>query len=145
MAYIDELDRTRIESAIASAEKATSGEVRVVILPGKVPDAVAAAAEEFQRLGMHDTAERNAVLIAVAPDAHQFALYGDAGVHARCGQGFWQDVAGVMEARFRAGHHTEAIIGGVARVGELLAKEFPRRDDDRDELPNEVITRPPVI
>lgn len=141
--FLAQLDTARIERAIADAEKLTSGELRVVFRPGKVADATALARSEFARLGMTATRERNAVLILVAPDARQFALFGDEGVHAKCGDGFWRDVAAAMETHFRAGRHTDAIVEGVARAGALLACEFPYRPDDRDELPNAVVHEPP--
>lgn len=141
--FLSQLDTARIERAIADAEKRTSGELRVIFRPGPVVDATALARTEFSRLGMTATRERNAVLILVAPDARQFALFGDEGVHAKCGDAFWRDVAATMEQKFRAGQHTDAIVEGVARAGELLAREFPYRADDRDELSNSVITEPP--
>jgi uncharacterized membrane protein len=143
--FLAHLDPARIERAIADAERITSGEIRVVFQPGRVADATALAASEFVRLGMTATRERNAVLILIAPDARQFAVYGDEGVHTRCGEGFWREVAAAMEQKFRADDHTGAVVEGVARVGELLAQEFPRRADDRDELANEVLRHPPVI
>lgn len=143
--FLQQLDTGRIERAIADAERLTSGEIRVVFQPGKVESATHLASTEFTRLGMRATRERNAVLILVAPDARQFAVYGDEGVHARCGESFWQTVAAAMEEKFRAADHTGAVVEGVARVGQLLAKEFPRRADDRDELTNDVVQRPPVI
>lgn len=141
--FLSQLDTTRIERAIADAEKRTSGELRVVFRAGRVADATALARSEFARLGMTATRERNAVLILVAPDARQFALFGDEGVHAKCGDAFWREVATAMEQKFRAGQHTDAVVEGVARAGELLAREFPYRADDRDELSNSVITEPP--
>lgn len=141
--FLAQLDTARIERAIADAEKLTSGELRVVFHPGKVADATALARTEFIRLGMTATRERNAVLILIAPDARQFALYGDEGVHAKCGESFWRDVAAAMEVKFRAGQHTDAVVESIARAGELLAREFPHRPDDRDELPNAVVRDPP--
>lgn len=141
--FLAQLDTARIERAIADAEKRTSGELRVVFRPGAVDDAPALARTEFVRLGMTQTRESNAVLIVVAPDARQFALFGDEGVHTKCGDAFWREVAAAMELKFRAGQHTAAIIEGVARAGELLAREFPYRADDRNELSNTVVTEPP--
>lgn len=141
--FLAQLDTARIERAIADAEKRTSGELRVVFRPGAVDNATALARAEFARLGMTSTRERNAVLILIAPDARQFALFGDESVHAKCGDAFWREVASAMELKFRAGQHTDAVIEGVARAGELLAREFPYRADDRNELPNTVVTEPP--
>lgn len=143
--FLQRIDSVRIERAIRDAEARTSGEIRVVFQPGEVDDATTLAAQEFTRLEMHATRERNAVLLLVAPDARQFALYGDEGVHAKCGDRFWSDVAAAMEERLRAGAHTDAIVLGVERIGALLAREFPRQADDRDELPNDVVQHPPVI
>ncbi|MBX3738654.1 MAG: TPM domain-containing protein [Candidatus Didemnitutus sp.] len=141
--FLAQLDTARIERAIADAEKLTSGELRVVFQAGEVTDVTQLAHDAFARLGMTSTRERNAVLILIAPDARQFALYGDAGVHAKCGDDFWRNVAAAMEQKFRTGQHTDAVIEGIARAGELLAREFPHRPDDRDELPNTVVQDPP--
>jgi len=108
----------------------------------KVDDPTARAAQEFARLKMHRTAARNGVLFLVAPDARTFAVFGDQGIHEKCGDDFWRGVAAVMESHFRAGDPTTALVEGIARAGELLATEFPRQSDDIDELPNQVITRP---
>lgn len=139
------VDHSRIQQAIADAELRTSGEIRVILYPRGVDDALAAAKEEFVRLGMTHTRERNAVLILVAPSSHTFAIVGDVAVHARCGSNFWADVARQMEARFRQGQFTEGLVDAVTITGGLLAAEFPRSDDDRNELPDDVVERGVVI
>lgn len=139
------LDRGAIKSAIARAEALTSGEIRVVLYPRGVDDAVATARSEFARLGMHRTRERNAVLILVAPVSQSFAIFGDEGVHARCGEVFWQEVARIMEQAFRRGAFTEGIVGAVEHTGLLLSRHFPRRPDDENELPDDVVDRGVVI
>lgn len=141
--FLSQLDTTRIEQAITDAERATSGEIRVVFHPGDVDDVNALARTTFADLGMAATRERNAVLILVAPDERQFAIYGDSGVHAKCGPEFWREVAAAMESHFRAARPTEAIIEGVTRAGVVLGREFPHRADDRNELPNTVVIDPP--
>lgn len=143
--FISGLDHTRIERAIAAAELRTSGEVRVVIHAGKTDDPLAAAAKEFARLGMHRTRERNAILLLVAPRSRTFAFYGDTAIHEKCGPPFWQDLAAALSAEFRREAFTDGIVTALAKAGELLATHFPRRADDRNELPDTVIERPPVI
>ena len=140
--FSESLEAARIEAAITEAELRTSGEIRVVLQAGKVDDPTARAEKEFAKLKMHQTAERNAVLFFVAPDARRFAVFGDKGIHEKCGPEFWQDVAAAMETHFRAGDPTAALVEGITRAGELLAKEFPRQSDDVDELPNTIIGRP---
>jgi putative membrane protein len=43
-----------------------------------------------------------------------------------------------MEDHFRATRFTEGLVLGIQKAGELLAKHFPRRPDDRNELPDRV-------
>jgi uncharacterized membrane protein len=140
-----EFDRTLVREAIAAAESRSSGEIRVVVCADPVKDALEAARSEFTRLNMQATRERNAVLILVAPASQNFAIIGDQGVDARCGTGFWQTIAADMGSHFGRGQFTDGMIEAVRSVGEVLAKYFPRSADDQNELPDDVVDRPPVI
>ena len=136
--FLGKLDHDRIAKAIATAEATTSGEIRVFIQRGNVADAVSEARAQFERLGMTQTRERNAVLIFVAPRAQKFAVIGDRGVYEKCGQPFWEALTQAMRPHFEAQHFTDAIVHAVREAGSLLAQHFPRRPDDRNELPNAV-------
>ncbi|MGH8093464.1 MAG: TPM domain-containing protein [Chthoniobacterales bacterium] len=136
--FVEKLEHQRIVSAIAAAEKRTSGEIRVFVQHGKIDDPVAAARHRFQKLGMTATRERNAVLIFVAPRSQKFAVIGDIGIHERCGDEFWQRLVKAMQAHFKAENFTDAVIHAIEQTGDLLAEHFPRQPDDRDELPNTV-------
>jgi uncharacterized membrane protein len=138
--FLDTLDHERIVKAIQDAEARSRGEVRVHVSKQAVQDAQTAAARQFEALGMTRTAERNGVLLFVAPVSQTFAVIGDEGIHARCGPDFWKDVTAAMETDFRAGRYTDGIVKGVARVGEALATHFPREEGtaDTNELSDEV-------
>jgi uncharacterized membrane protein len=136
--FIAKLDDQRIVDAIAAAEQQTSGEIRVFIQHGEVADAVVAARERFEKLGMTATRERNAVLIFVAPRSQRFAVIGDAGIHERCGNDFWEGLVDGMRQHLRTENFTDAVVYAIERTGELLSQHFPRQSDDRNELPNEV-------
>ena len=124
--FIKQLPHDTLIAAIRDAEKMTSGEIRVLISHKSVEDPVAAAQKEFVRLGMTKSPERNGVLIFVAPRSRKFAVIGDTGVHAKCGNAFWQELAKTMTEYFRKSEFNEGIIHGVKRAGELLAEHFPR-------------------
>ncbi len=137
-AFLNQLQHDEIVAAIREAEKRTSGEIRVFISRKKVEDPVSAAEAQFVELGMELTRERNGVLIFVAPLAQKFAMVGDEAIHARCGQDFWTQVTDEMSGHFRQSEFTRGIVEGIRKTGELLATHFPRRPDDRNELPNRV-------
>jgi uncharacterized membrane protein len=138
--FLDRLDHERIVAAIAAAEAKTSGEIRVFIQRGNVAsDALPRAEQKFLELGMDRTAERNAILILVAPRAQKFAVVGDEGVHKKCGLLFWQCLVDAMRAHFKKEEFTEALVEAIEEAGKLLAQHFPRRADDRNELSDDVI------
>ena len=136
--FIDQLDDAKIVATIAAAELRTSGEIRVYVSHKVREDAVAAAQARFLKLDMARTRERNAVLIYFAPRTQQFAIWGDAGVHEKCGQELWSETTTQMTPLLKSGRFTEAVIEAVQRVGEALARHFPRRPDDKNELSDHV-------
>ncbi|MDB6015542.1 MAG: hypothetical protein JWR19_31 [Pedosphaera sp.] len=138
--FLNRLQHDEIVAAIRAAEKKTSGEIRVFISRQEPADPIAAAQQHFTRLGMNKTEEKNGVLIFVAPRVRRFAVIGDAGVHRRCGDGFWQEVAAEMSGHFKKEEFTRGILHGVHKAGELLAQHFPRRTGDRNELSDDVET-----
>jgi len=131
-------DSERIVAAIADAERHSTGQIRVHITRQKPDDLLARAVRRFERLGMARTERRNGVLIYIAPRMRQFRILGDVGIHSRCGDDFWKEVAAAMEEHFRRGAFTEGIVKGIERVGEVLARHFPPEGPEHDELPNKV-------
>jgi len=79
--FISRLDEVRIVSAIAEAERKTSGEIRVYISHRRRTDPLAFAQKRFLELGMAKTRHRNAVLIYLVPLTRRFAIVGDEGIH----------------------------------------------------------------
>lgn len=138
MSFFSKLDNARIVSAIGDAERKSSGEIRVHVTLRKPGDLEGRARRRFELLGMTKTADRNGVLFYLAPSVRRFQILGDSGIHERCGPDFWKDVAAGMEESFRRGEFTEGVVRGVEKVGEILARHFPRSSGDRDELPNSV-------
>ena len=80
-------------------------------------------------------------LLFIAPAAQAFAIIGDEGVHRKCGDAFWSELAATMQAGFRRADYTGAVLEGIERAGALLAAHFPPRPDDTNELPNQVVER----
>ncbi len=131
-------DSARIVAAIGKAEEGTSGEIRVHIQKTLDGDIMKAAVAKFNELGMTATAERNGVLIFIARDARQLTILGDEGIHAKVGDNFWSKAVAAMVERFKADDFVGGIEAGVLKAGEALAKHFPRKHDDENELPDEV-------
>ncbi|MFZ4774140.1 MAG: TPM domain-containing protein, partial [Terrimicrobiaceae bacterium] len=138
--FLKALDDERIAEAIRRAENRTSGEIRVFISSRRMPGkpVLERAAAQFAKSGMAATLEHNGVLIYLVPEIQQFAIFGDAGIHGKCGDGFWSEIAEGLRSKMKAGDFSASIIEAVSAIGEALATYFPKRPDDRNELPDTV-------
>ena len=50
--------------------------------------------------------------------------------------GEWEAICKAMEQALRRGQFQQALVDGVQAVSRLVARHFPRRADDRNELPD---------
>lgn len=133
------IDKERIRRAIEKAEKRTSGEIRVSVSQPFWGNVRKAAERAFERLGMTNTKDRNAVLFFVVPARRKFVVLGDSGIHEKVGQEFWQQIVGIVSERFRRGDFTGGLVAGIEVVGEGLAQHFPYdAANDTNELPDDV-------
>jgi uncharacterized membrane protein len=140
--FLSKLEHDQIIEAIRAAESKTSGEIRVYVQRGKLrADSLISAQKKFHRLRMHKTTERNAVLIFIAPRAHKFAVVGDKAIHEKCGEEFWQRVVDGMRGHFQKEKFSHAVVEGIQEIGKVLSAHFPKRSDDRNELPDEIVDR----
>ena len=102
-------------------------------------DAEAAARAQFEKLGMAETAERNGVLIYVAPSSQKFAVIGDQAIHEHCGPASGATWPAPCRTTSAQGLFTDGLVKGVTRTGQALAEKFPRSDSpDHNELADEV-------
>ncbi|PYK69454.1 MAG: hypothetical protein DME45_02125 [Verrucomicrobia bacterium] len=138
--FLRRLDHNRVTQAIKKAEGKSSGQIRVFVQRWKFEgDALPRAERRFFQLGMQKTANRNAVLIFVAPRAQKYAVVGDVGVHEKCGEEFWKKLVNDMRAHFKNQDFNRAIILAISEVGKVLAAHFPRTGDTINELPDEIV------
>jgi len=136
--FLAALDRPRIVDAIGSAERMTSGEIRVHIQPKAYGEIRYVAEKTFERLGMTKTAERIGVLLFIACEEQRFVILGDQGIDSRVPAGFWDDIAAKLHDRFQRSEFTDGIVDAIHSAGEELRTYFPRAHDDVDELANEI-------
>ncbi|MGN0002877.1 MAG: TPM domain-containing protein [Sphingobacterium composti] len=140
MAILNEEEQERVVHAVSVAENMTSGEIRVVVenVVGDNLTAFDKARKYFEQLNMHKTQLRNGVLLYLAIADHQFAIIGDAGINAKVPDDFWENTKEKMLAHFRNGDFVSGLVTGIHDAGEELHHYFPRKEDDINELPNEI-------
>ena len=133
------IDSAKIAEAIRNAELLTSGEIRVYIAKHCKEDALDKASRVFQKLKMHNTAQRNAVLILVCPADHKAAILGDKGINSIIENDFWDNTLSELITYCSKDLITEGICKTVNKVGNLIKQAYPYLEGDINELDNEVI------
>jgi len=136
--FFSKEQQAQILASVREAENETSGEIRVHIESKLKGDVLDRAAWLFKKLGMHKTAERNGVLFYLAVNDKKFAIIGDAGIHAKVPDGFWDDISVLLTKNFKEGKFTEGLSEGILLTGKHLKIHFPHKKDDVNELPDEI-------
>ena len=129
-------------AAIRSAESGTTGELRVFIESRcSYVDAMDKARELFVKLGMANTERRNAVLVYMALDDHQFAIFGDEEIYNKAGgPAFWEGAAVELRVHLKNGEIADGLVACIEKLGKALATYFPYDPEiHRNELPDEIV------
>ncbi len=138
--YFTADQQKQIVDAIKAAEKNTSGEVRIFVESKcKYVNAVDRAQEIFFNLKMEETRDRNAVLLYLAMDDHQIAIFADEGIYKRLGDSYWKAEVKKIISSFRKDDHTSGICAIINDIGLALQDQFPYESTDKNELPDEII------
>ena len=128
----------RIIEAIRTAEKTTSGEIRVHIENSATLDALTRVKELFYLLKMDNTKEANGILFYVAIETRSFAIYGDKGIDERVPENFWKSIIAILEKHFKKSEFTLGLVNGIIATGNQLQKHFPWTMDNKNELKDEI-------
>jgi len=137
--FLSQTEEEAIVAAIQSAEKATSGEIRVHLEAHCAGgDAMKRAQALFHELGMDATAEQNGVLIYLAYEDHLFSIIGDRGINNTVPADFWESTAAIMSRHFKNGAFAEGLIHGIEHAGQQLSAHFPYTKDDKNELDDSI-------
>ena len=137
-ALLSDEDLEAVARAVAEAEGHTSAEVRVHLDHSCPGDALPRAIKVFERLGMHKTAARHGVLVYISVTDRKLAVIGDKGIHERVGEAYWQGLVDAVRARMRQQQSRDGLVHAVSQLGLTLGRHFPRRPEDKNELPDGV-------
>ncbi len=101
-----------------------------------------AAFMQFYASGLYRTRESNGVEIYLSFFEREVVVIGDRGIHEKMGDQHWQKVRDLIIRGMKDGNACQGICNAVEECGKALAEHFPRRHDDVNELPDQVISRP---
>ncbi|HEX2929025.1 MAG TPA: hypothetical protein VHV54_04885 [Candidatus Binatia bacterium] len=95
----------------------------------------------FTEYGLHYTEAHTGILILVSLLEHRVEVFADRGINQKVAAGTWNDIVALLTAGLKSGEACDAFCKAIGRCGEILAAHFPRQPDDKDELPNRLVTR----
>ncbi len=121
-----------------SSEQRTSGEIRIHIEQSSEQEPLEQAAFIFHELGMDQTQLQNGVLIYIAYEDHQAAIYAGKGIHHQVEDDYWSSILDQLIAHFKKQEFEQGIEETVRHVGQKLADLFPSDGRDPNELSNEI-------
>lgn len=136
--FLTKQEEEEIVEAIRSAEKQTSGEIRVHIENKSPGDIFDRAMDVFHELKMDKTKQQNGVLIYVAVKDRNFIIYGDNGINNVVPPHFWESTKDEIVAEFKKGNYKQGLINGILKAGEQLKKHFPYKESEGNQLSDDI-------
>ncbi len=97
------------------------------------------ALQSFYEKGLYKTREASGVLFFISLFERRVWILADKGIYAKIPQQALQEHATAIAQGIKGGNAATALCHEIGRVGEILARHFPARPDDTNELSDEVM------
>jgi putative membrane protein len=97
------------------------------------------AKAQFYLQGVHVTREHSGVLLFVSLAEHYVEIVADQGIHEILGEAHWQGIIQAFVQQVQSGQVVEGFVTAITACGEVMAKHYPRRADDTNELSDGLI------
>ena len=98
------------------------------------------ALRAFYEKQLHTTRDNTGVLFFISLLEHKVWILADTGIYEKISQETLLDYAKKIAAGVKQGQACDALCREIEAVGIVLARHFPVRADDTDELSNQVLT-----
>ncbi len=142
--YLTDEDLGKIKDEIAKVELSTSGEVRLSLREKrrfweKLYQPHELAIKDFEKLGMANTAEKTGIMIFIIFGERFYDILADEGIYEKIPDEVWNKLEAKLKDEFIKGSYINGILSVVKQMGKILAREFPRKEGDVNELSDEVV------
>jgi putative membrane protein len=94
----------------------------------------ARAKQLFIDEGVTETRDRSGVLLFLSEAERRVELLADRGIHERVGKEAWQSTVDKVVGAIHHGQAKAGVLAAIDAIAENLARHFPPRDDDENEL-----------
>lgn len=145
--FLTQEEQVAVEGMIATAEKVTSGEIKVCVVQSskgysgftKKKRVNNRADKEFFELGLDHTVEHTGILVMISLDERMVAVRAGRSIAEKCDISVWNEVVAEIIDGIKKGQNAEGLCIAVAHMGAILSEHFLPSDDNPDEISNEII------
>jgi len=142
--YLTEEDLNKVKNEVAKVELTTSGEIRLSLREKrrfweKLYQPHELAVKDFEKLGMADTKNKTGIMIFIIFGERYYDILADEGIYEKISDDTWNGLEAKLKEEFMRGSYLKGILHIVEQMGKVLSREFPRKADDVNELPDEVV------
>lgn len=159
--FLNATEIKAINTAIKKAELSTAGEIKVLVvekssnfsslgsipivgkmgkIQGMIHEKVQERANgEFFGLGMDHTRDHTGVLIMISLKERRVEVRAGEEINKKVAKNTWESVMEIIVGSIKSGTPEEGICQAVEKAGNILAEHFPRKEDDTNEISDEII------
>lgn len=98
------------------------------------------ALQAFFENNLHTTKERTGILIMVSSLERRVEILADEGINKKVEPETWNKILIPLIDRLKEDHLADGLVETIVECGKVLARHFPIRENDRNELSNKVVT-----
>jgi putative membrane protein len=96
---------------------------------------------EFYRGRYHETAAHTGILIFVSILERRVVVLADRGISSKLPQSTWDDVAALLTENLKKRDFLKGMTAAIQKCGEILAREFPAKGLNPNEISNELVIK----
>ncbi len=96
---------------------------------------------EFYNSSIYQTKEQTGVLLFLSFQERMAVVLADKKISKIYDNKTWEAVVKLMTSSIKEGKLKEGMIKAIERCGEILAKDFPKKEFDTDELANKLVIK----
>jgi putative membrane protein len=93
----------------------------------------------FKTAAERRTVGRTGILIYLSMGERRAEIVGDEAITGRTNPETWADAMAALVRDTRDGRPGDGLVAAVAEVGRILAEDFPRAADDKNEIPDKLV------
>jgi putative membrane protein len=96
--------------------------------------------EVFYENKVSMTRDRTGIMIFISLLERKVEVLADCGINEKVESNYWNDLVQALSSQISKGNMIDGVVSSIKTCGEKLTTSFPAKDDDTNEITDELIT-----